>query len=194
MSNLNKINKGLWWIYTQTLLRRRFVCVGKKTIIFKPMRIDYPNSIKLGNQVFIAESAWLMGSSKESNVSLQIGDNTVIGNYSHIVATKDVCIGRYVLIADKVFITDCTHEYQNSEKPIMEQSVRFLNAVSIGDGAWIGENVCILGASIGKHSIIGANTVVITDIPDFCVAAGNPARIVKCFNEKTGTWEKVNNE
>ena len=44
-------------------------------------------------------------------------------------------------------------------------------------GAWLGENVCVIGAKIGKQSIIAANSVV-TDIPDYCIAAGSPARLL----------------
>ena len=54
--------------------------------------------------------------------------------------------------------------------------------VEIGDGTWIGENVCIIGASIGKQCVIGANSVVLKDIPDYCVAVGLPAKVIKKYN------------
>ena len=66
-----------------------------------------------------------------------------------------------------------------------------LRSVSIGDGSWIGENVCILGANIGKHSVIGANSVVLQDIPDYCVAVGSPARVVRKYDFETKKWVTV---
>ena len=63
--------------------------------------------------------------------------------------------------------------------------------VIIGEGSWIGENVCIIGASVGKHCVIGANAVVTKDIPDYCVAVGTPAKIIKKYDTKIKKWIKV---
>ena len=58
----------------------------------------------------------------------------------------------------------------------------------IGDDSWIGENVCIIGASIGRHCVIGANAVVTKEIPDYCVAVGNPARVIKRYDFEQKDW------
>ena len=63
--------------------------------------------------------------------------------------------------------------------PIKEQDISIVSPVVIGEGSWLGENVCVCGASIGKHCVIGANSVVTNDIPDYCVAVGAPARVIK---------------
>ena len=65
----------------------------------------------------------------------------------------------------------------------------FGRSVEVGDGSWLGENVCILSASVGRNSVIGANSVVTRDIPDFCVAVGAPALIIRHYNHKSRTWE-----
>ena len=62
----------------------------------------------------------------------------------------------------------------------------------IGTGTWLGENVCVIGAKIGKQSIIAANSVVTKDVPDYCIAAGSPAKVIKQFNFDKQAWEKVN--
>ena len=64
-----------------------------------------------------------------------------------------------------------------------------LKPVIIGEGSWLGENVCVCGASVGKHCVIGANSVVTRDIPDYCIAVGSPARVVKRYNFDKNTWE-----
>ena len=62
----------------------------------------------------------------------------------------------------------------------------------IGEGSWIGTNAVIIGnVRIGKHSVIGANAVVTKDIPDYSVAVGIPARVVRQFDFLTGEWKKV---
>lgn len=190
MANLNKINKGFWWGITQ-ILRFKFAGIGKGSIIFAPMQIDNPKTIEIGDYVFIAEGAWLMGSSTEIGATLKIGQSSVIGHFSHIIANKEVVIENSVLIADKVFISDCTHNYTDVVIPVMNQAVSFLKSVHIGEGSWLGENVCVCGASIGKHCVIGANSVVTNDIPDYCVAAGSPAKIVKKYDFDKKQWVRI---
>ncbi len=167
-----------------------FKKVGLKTIISKPVQIDNPKGISLGNKVYIAEYAWLMGSKLFYEKGLIVGDNTVIGHFAHIIANKEVVIEESVLIADKVFISDCTHNYLDINTPIINQDVSFIKPVIIGEGSWLGENVCVCGASIGKHCVIGANSVVTKDIPDYCVAVGSPAKVVKKYDTEMKVWVK----
>lgn len=66
--------------------------------------------------------------------------------------------------------------------------------MEIGEGTWLGENVCVIGAKIGKHCVIGANSVVTKDIPDYSIAVGAPARIIKQYNFKENVWKVVENQ
>ena len=63
--------------------------------------------------------------------------------------------------------------------------------ISIGENTWIGENVCVIGSSIGKHCVIGSNSVVLSNIPDYSVAVGSPAKVIKRYNQITKDWERV---
>lgn len=132
--------------------------------------------------------------------TLIIGKNCEMGDYVHIVAHENVVIGDNVLMASKIFISDTNHgEYTGSEQssPVTLPNDRKLvtRPVSIGNNVWIGENVCILpGVKIGNGCIIGANSVVTKDIPDNCIAAGSPAKVVKKWNEEIICWEKVKYE
>lgn len=190
MANLNWMTARYWKYYTWAIFKRKFKHIGKESVIFKPMRLDSTDSIVIGNHVFIGEGAWLMGS-KKKNLTLRIGDGTTIGHFTHIVAINEIEIEKKVLIADKVFISDCTHSYGDITRPVMEQEILPIDKVIIGEGTWIGENVCVCGASIGKHCIIGANSVVTKNIPDYSVAVGIPAKVIKYFDFEKEKW--VNN-
>ena len=190
MANINKINKGIWWAITQYIYKRRFGYIGNGTILFKPLQLDNTKSISIADGSFVAEGAWLMGGKDSNTPTLKIGNKTVIGHYSHIVGLSKVCIENDVLIADRIFISDCTHEYEMISKPVAEQPVKIIKPVTIGEGSWLGENVCVCGANVGKHCVIAANSVVTKDIPDYCVAAGSPAKVVKKYNFETEMWEK----
>ena len=99
-----------------------------------------------------------------------------------------------------VCIADQDHRYDIIGVPIMNQGITIKNnsklckeGIEIQDGAWISINCVIVGnVNIGKGSVIGANSVVTTDIPDYCVAVGSPCRVIKKYNFKTKAWEKVN--
>jgi Acetyltransferase (isoleucine patch superfamily) len=122
---------------------------------------------------------------------LIIDDGTCIGHFCHVTCVNKVYIGKNVLTADRLYISDNLHGYENVNIPIMHQKVIFKGEASIGDDSWIGENVSIIGCKIGKHCVIGANAVVTKDIPDYSVATGIPARVIKKYNPQTQNWEKV---
>lgn len=118
----------------------------------------------------------------EPNFFCDYGYNIEIGSdfYSnHNLTIIDVCkvtIGDNVLIGPHVMISTGTH----SLNPIERQSTEYGISIHIGDNVWIGGNVSILpGVTIGNNCVIGAGSVVTRDIPDNCVAVGNPCRVTK---------------
>lgn len=173
--------------------KRHFGAFGRNVTIVQPLKIEGKKNIFLGDHVSIANLVWLaaLPHTGEQTVRLKIGSGTSIGHFNHIYATKSIIIGKDVLTADKVYISDNQHGYDDIKVPVIKQSVRQCNAVEIGDGTWLGENVCVIGASIGKHSVIGANSVVTHDIPDYCVAVGSPARVIKRYDKENGLWVKI---
>jgi acetyltransferase-like isoleucine patch superfamily enzyme len=162
------------------------------SIVQNGVRFDGSKNVILGNNVVIQRYSWLASLPLTGEDSLlEIKDGSIIGNYNHIYATSRITIEANVLTADKVYISDCAHKYEDLNKPIMHQGIKQLSEITIGAGSWIGENVCVIGASIGKNSIIGANSVVTHDIPDYSVAVGAPARVIKRYNFETLKWEKI---
>lgn len=83
-------------------------------------------------------------------------------------------------------------DMKNIEIPILHQPIVQKKEVRIGEGSWLGVGVSVIGASIGKHCVIGSNAVVTKDIPDYCVAIGIPARIIKRYNPEVGKWLRTN--
>ena len=121
-----------------------------------------------------------------------IGDHCYVCYYFTILNASQITIGNNVLIASHVLISSENHGVDpESETPYMNQQLQ-TKPVSIDDGCWIGEKVCILpGVHIGKKCIIGAASVVTKSIPDYCMAAGNPAKVIKKYNFTTHQWEKI---
>ncbi len=144
--------------------------IGKNSIFIQPQRM------KIGSNVTIGERSILNCYKSSKSISLAIGKNTQIGRDFQLNAYKSVEIGEEVLISDRVYISDATHSNENKNLSIMSQQTFFKGKVVIGNGSWIGINACILpGVTIGKNSIIGANSVVVNDVEDNTVVSGIPA-------------------
>lgn len=128
---------------------------------------------------------------------LYIGENVQINDYVHITAMEKVSIGNNVLMASKIYISDCTHGNYSGDNddsnPKINPSDRtlFSSPVIIKDNVWLGESVSVLpGVTIGEGTIVGANSVVTKNLPDFVIAVGIPAKPIKKFNFQSQKWEK----
>lgn len=168
------------------LLAGRFARLGKTSRLDFPVKLDSPNLVEIGEKVQIGGHTWLNAQDDrgDGRPALRIGDGTYIGRFGHINAWRDVHIGQQVLIADRVFISDCSHEYEDSSRPIWQQGDKFVGAVHLKDGCWIGVGAVILpGVTIGRNAVVGANAVVTRSVPDCAVVAGIPARVVRMLNE-----------
>ncbi len=157
------------------------------------LRVDGPENILIGPEAIVQQGTWLAAVplTGAPTCQLRIGKGTVIGNFNHIYATRSIIIEDEVLTADKVYISDCAHGYEDVNTAILKQNIVQLKDVVIGRGAWLGENVCVIGASVGRGSVVGANSVVTHDIPDYCVAVGAPAKVIKRYNHTTKQWERI---
>lgn len=168
----------------------KFKTFGKRSKIVSPMALKGEKYMEIGNDVYVAHSAYIAVDTRYPGY-IRIEDGCRIGHLNRIVSASSIIIEKDVLTADRVTILDASHQYNDITQPIVKQPLERLRHVYIGEGSWLGENVCVLGASIGKHCVIGANSVVLADIPDYSVAAGAPARVVKQYDAQTKLWKKI---
>jgi acetyltransferase-like isoleucine patch superfamily enzyme len=120
-----------------------------------------------------------------------------MNDYVHITAMESVKIGDNVLLASKIYISDCAHGSYSGDKndshPAIAPDKRplYSKPVLIEDNVWLGEFVSVLpGVTIGKGTIVGANSVVSKNLPPYIIAVGTPAKPIKKFNFETNKWEK----
>ena len=162
-------------------VKRFQVQAGKNVYIGKHCSLKGKNNIVLEDGVTVRPYAqiWSGGG------TVRIGRGSEIGERCRISIANSLEIGEKVLLSPNVYITDCDHEYRNVDIPVIEQGiVQKGQKVSIGEGSYIGINTVIVGnVKIGKHCVIGANSIVNKDVPDFCVAVGCPVKIIKSYNE-----------
>lgn len=121
--------------------------------------------------------------------AVHIGDHVRIGIGNVLIGP--VTIGNNVIIAQHVVMSGLNHGYENIHEPISLQPVTTAEII-IEDDCWIGANaVLTAGIRIGKHSVVAGGSVVTKDVPPFTVVGGNPARVLKKYNEATKAWEKA---
>lgn len=167
--------------------------LGKDSFISGIPKCIDASCLYIGNNSEIHSGARIMNISGSDSVCVKIGNRTGIQFNLTILAGANVTIGDNVAIASDVFISAGGH-LTDPETDLPYGSQRYTGKeIVIKDGAWIGEKACILsGVIIGKKSVVGAGSVVTKNVPDYCIAVGNPAKVIKKYNFETHVWEKVN--
>lgn len=181
-------------VYSKSLFyRKRFRNMGKNSKIWYPNRAISKKNISIGNNTQILSESRIQCYCQERlpEPRIEIGDNCYIGYYLSLLAGANIIIDDWVLMASNILITSETHGTDpESDIQYMDQPLK-VAPVHIKSGTWIGEKVCIMpGVTIGKKCVIGAGSIVTKSIPDYCIAVGNPARVIKKYNFATKQWEK----
>ena len=148
--------------------------------------------VKIGRKIALSDYTYLLCVTPEARIILH--DDIRVAHHFQISVAKIVEIESHVNIAPFVFISDHNHAFEDVTLPIKDQGIRVNEGdrVMIGEGTWIGTKTTIVGnVRIGKHCVIGANSVVTKDIPDYSVAAGIPARIIKRYDFEMKEWVRA---
>lgn len=162
---------------------RQILKVGKMFRMNYPTSLSGPKCMEIGDNFQCLCRNRIDAFGRPGEVKLRIGNHVTMENDCHIGAANYVEIGDNTMMASRVYIADHSHGEITAEALSIRVSKRPIvskGPVIIGKNVWIGEGVAILpGVTIGDNAIIGANAVVTHDVPANCVAAGNPARIIK---------------
>jgi len=189
---------GYW--FRKLAYSRMMSSVGHGTVFGRNMSIRNPSKISIGRQVIIDENVVLDAKGIETG-RIDIGDEVVIsrnnilsckggfieiGNHTNIAqnclihSEQSVKIGSDVIVAAYTyFVGGGNHDYSRLDTPIIQQPNLHKGGIIIENNVWIGARVTILdGVTVHAGSVIGAGALVTEDIPENCVAAGIPAKVV----------------
>ncbi len=166
---------------------KRFRRFGERSAICFPVAALFGEEyIEIGDGCIVGPystlSAGIMpGAPGGRTPRLKIGDRCLIGKGSGIVAHESIELGDDIFTGHHVYITDSSHGYEDRTVAIGRQFAD-VRAVRIGDGSWLGHGTVVLpGADIGRHVAVGAGSVVSGALPDFCLAVGSPARVIRRY-------------
>lgn len=186
--------------YSQALIysgyiSAKFKKIGKNPLI-KPMALSIRGAeyMEFGDDVVIGKGVQILATDnyprtgQKFTPKITMGNNSSIGDYSHITCINRIEIGNNVRMGKNVLISDNAHG--SSDFKLLEIAPNYRPLVSKGpvvieDNVWIGEKSSILpGVHIGRCAIIGAGSVVTKDIPAYAVVGGNPAKVIKILSSK----------
>lgn len=166
------------------------VKAGRGVYVGSRVHIVNGSKLVLGDAVQIRPDCDLFA----GGVGITMGNRCDVGTRNRIVG--DVFIGDAVLFGPDNYVCSLDHCFGDISRAVMDQGAyaptrNGHSDLRIGDGSWVGIHCAIIGdVHIGKHCVIGANSVVTRDVPDYCVVAGAPAKIIKRYNFESGAWER----
>ena len=174
-----------------------FISVGKRVWFHYSCDLNrlVASHMKVGNGVRIDRETWInIAEPRQTDEPTIIMENGCgIGRGVTISAKNRIHLEQNVMVAGCSFITDHNHAFEDVTVPTALQGITEGGTIRIEEEVWIGFGVTIVCGQgelvIGKHSVVGANSLVTRSIPPYSVVSGNPARIVKQFNSSKGTWQ-----
>lgn len=166
-----------------------------KTYIDRHVKVTGWSNITIGDNSVIAAGSWLNVNDRNgARDSLRIGENCFIGRNNFITVGQRVSFGDYCLTASNCSFIGSSHNINNPNMPYITTGVDICSDIEVGSNCFFGFGVMVLGPiTIGHGSVIGAGSVVLSDIPPFSVVIGNPARVIKRFSFVKNCWVNVEN-
>ena len=168
---------------------------GRNVHIQSRVRIIKPQFISIGDNVTIGKDTDIYIHPDPKNLKkyiIEIGNHVFVGRNNVIGARYGIVLEDYVGLGPYTLVGDFGHQYKNIELPYLLQDVTEKGPILIEQWCWIGAHVFIVpNVTIGRHSVIGANSVVNRDIPSYSVAVGVPARVIKRYNFELKQWVRV---
>ena len=183
--------KGLYlkiFSFITSKIKYKFKVIGNNVIIDNQSSIEGSKFIELGDDIIIKKNVWIVVPLLEidnpdiNKTYLKINSGTRIGPGCIISASNKIEIGKNVLFGPNVTVLDHAHNYKIKDLPISDQGIISTGQVNIEENCWLGVNSVIYSTkkiTIGKNSVIAANTFVNFDVPSNSLVYGNPAKIKK---------------
>jgi acetyltransferase-like isoleucine patch superfamily enzyme len=133
--------------------------------------------LEIGAHTLFEPGVWITA---PDAARIRIGSGTFLNLGVMVASLELVEIGDHCMFANHCYVTDASHRFDDPTQPVTWQGFTSKGPTRIGDNVWCGVGVVVTsGVTIGERCVIGANSVVTTDIPPFSVAAGVPARVIR---------------
>lgn len=190
---VNRVHNFLVRLKTAGYYRCIFAAIGRGSLIYKPLLLSGTQFVRIGDYTLIRQGSRIEAIVLDTDrpPRIEIGNNVNIEQNVHLICSSMLIIGDNVSIAPNCGILDTSHPYLdvNDPQPIGYRINSIPTPVEIGANTLIGFGSIVLpGVHIGKNCVVGANSTVTQNIPDYCVAVGSPARIRRRYDFEMKSW------
>lgn len=170
--------------------------IGEGSQILSLRKVNGPQHISLGKKTFIGNYAWLGAFDEYAGIKytprLVIGDYVSIGDFVCITCIGELVIYDGCLFSEYVYISDHVHGIDPRAGRPDQQALVSKGNVEIGENSFLGYRVSVLpGVKLGKHCVVGANSVVTHSFPDYSMVAGVPAKLIKTYSFEKNSWVDI---
>lgn len=190
--------KRFWYPLANIKNRFFFGEYGRDVYIGPGVIVNRPRFVSLGDGVRINRNTSINlhpADRHSEKILLKVGNGAIISENCYISACNSIIIEENVGISPNVMIIDATRKPGDIDLPYKDADPTEVGYVKIEADSWIAFGCCVLpNVTIGRHCIIGALSVVNTDIPPYSVAVGSPARVVKRYDFGRNEWMRVSDE
>ena len=153
-------------------------------------------NVSIGRKSCVGDDAWLNVCVRDEEVRMKIGVCVLIGRRSMVSTGGHLEIGDYSLLGPNVYVGDVDHDYRhNISVPLVCGGIIDNRCVIVEENCWLATNSVVSGhLTVGRGSVIGANAVVMQDVPPFSVVIGNPAYVIKMYDPALKKWIRIRTE
>ncbi len=173
--------------------------VGRNVVFGVNVTVRHPHKIAIGDNVVIDDNCCLDAKGTDNkgiaigtgvfvgrntilsckNGDIVIDDHANLGFNCEIFSASRVRVGKSILMAAYTYLVGGDHLYDRVDIPVLQQG-RTARGIEVDDNVWLGTHVVVTdGSTIGRDAIIGAGAVVVGEIPEFAIATGIPAKVVR---------------
>ncbi len=193
---INALELAYYRLKAFVYYRHVFGSFGRGSVLYKPLMLNNPRFVHIGRNVVIRKGARIEAIVTDAAPppQLRIGDDVNIEQNVHIICHSNIVIGNEVSITGNCAIVDVTHPFEDVHDPtkIGSRILAEPSFVEIGDRSFLGFGAVVLpNVRIGHYCVVGAHSLVTKDVPQYSVVAGNPAKVLRRYDEDKDEWDSV---
>jgi len=182
--------KKIYYKLSYLFKKQKYQNIGRNTYIDKSVHIVGLKNIKIGSNSIISDVTWFnINDRSDGKIGIEVGNNCYIGKRNFFSSAAKITLKDYFMSGINCSLLGSDHVIDEPLKPYIHTGTTNDTSIYVGTNVRFGANVTVIGdVRIGHGSIVGANSLVLKNIPPFSIAVGNPAKVIKRYDFDNKKW------